>query len=319
MHPAYSVILFTTASGAGYGLMFWVSLIHISGAGPDSRWFEFTAMAVALILVTVGLLASTFHLGHPERAFRAFSQWRSSWLSREGVAAVATYAPSGLLALIWLLGGETAWTAPLALLAAVGAVVTVYCTGMIYASLRTIRQWNLGLVPVVYLGLAAASGAVLLAFFLAAFGQAPIWAAMLSLIGLGGAAALKALYWRRIDADPGRYTVEMALGLSAVSVGAEAGGVRPLDPPHTRPNFVMREMGYQVARKHALKLRQFSLIALFAAPAAAIVLASTFGVAVTALYLLAAVSVGVGAVLERWLFFAEAEHVVTLYYGANRA
>ena len=212
MHPAYSVILFTTASGAGYGLMFWLSMGYALGLVPNTPLLLFVSMALALLLITIGLISSTLHLGHPERAMGAFSQWRSSWLSREGVAAVATYLPSGLLALIWMLGVETVWSVPIAVLAAVGAVVTVYCTGMIYASLRTIRQWHLDLVPIIYLALAAATGALLLAFLMAAFGYAPSWVAALTLIGLAAAAALKVHYWNVIDADPGSYTAEMATG-----------------------------------------------------------------------------------------------------------
>ncbi|MEO1544983.1 MAG: DmsC/YnfH family molybdoenzyme membrane anchor subunit, partial [Pseudomonadota bacterium] len=206
MHPAYSVIVFTTASGAGYGLLFWLSLAHAIGAMPNIPWLSFVALTLALILITVGLISSTLHLGHPERAIGAFSQWRTSWLSREGVAAVATYVPAGLLGLIWLFGVETSLTIPLALLAAIGAIVTVYCTGMIYASLRTIRQWNLDLVWANYLSLAAATGAVLFGVLLALFGEAPTWVAMVALAATAAAAALKIYYWQTFDSDYGQYT-----------------------------------------------------------------------------------------------------------------
>jgi sulfite dehydrogenase (quinone) subunit SoeC len=313
MHPAYSVIIFTTASGAGYGLLFWLSLSHAVGGAPDDHWFLFSAIAVALVLITVGLMASTLHLGHPERAFRAFSQWRTSWLSREGVAAVVTYAPSGLLALIWLLDIDTNWTVPLAVLSALGAIVTVYCTGMIYASLRTIRQWHHGLVPLNYLALSAATGALLFGFLLGLFGYAPPWAATLSLLTLGAAAVMKVLYWQVADADTGCYTDEMATGLRHL------GSVKPLDPPHTRPNFVLREMGYVVARKHADKLRRFVLLSLFAGPALMLLLLLTLGWGAPFLYLVAVALASAGVLTERWLFFAEATHVVTLYYGAQVA
>ncbi|MEO1280611.1 MAG: DmsC/YnfH family molybdoenzyme membrane anchor subunit [Pseudomonadota bacterium] len=313
MHPAYSVIVFTTASGAGYGLLFWLSLAHAIGAMPNIPWLSFVALTLALILITVGLISSTLHLGHPERAIGAFSQWRTSWLSREGVAAVATYVPAGLLGLIWLFGVETSLTIPLALLAAIGAIVTVYCTGMIYASLRTIRQWNLDLVWANYLSLAAATGAVLFGVLLALFGEAPTWVAMVALAATAAAAALKIYYWQTIDSDYGQYTTAMATGLGHL------GTVRPLDPPHTRPNFVMREMGYTVARKHAEKLRTIVLVCLFGAPAFLMLLFLWSGLAAPLLYVLAAIMATTGVLVERWLFFAEADHVVTLYYGAQRA
>jgi hypothetical protein len=97
MNPAYSVILFTTASGAGYGLLALLGFVGFNHGPASSFIFGLVAIVIALGLITIGLLSSTFHLGHPERAWRAFSQWRSSWLSREGVAAVVTYGPAVLL------------------------------------------------------------------------------------------------------------------------------------------------------------------------------------------------------------------------------
>ena len=312
MHPAYSVILFTTSSGAGYGLLFWLSLAHAFGFAPDDRWLLFTSIVLALILITTGLLASTFHLGHPERATGAFSQWRSSWLSREGVVAVATYIPAGLLALLWLFGVDSGLTSLLAMLAAIGVAATVYCTGMIYASLRTIRQWHKPSVPFIYLALAAGTGALLFGFILGLFGHGSIWPVLLTLISLGLGAALKWQYWQSINEDPGRYTAEMATGLGTI------GKVKPLDPPHTRPNFVMREMGYRVARKHAEKLRKSVLLGLFAVPALLVLLALITGW-FAFLFAAAVIIAGIGVAIERWLFFAEAEHISMLYYGAERA
>src|SRR3546814_17976234 len=87
MHPAYSVVFFTTASGAGYGLLALMGLFGALGLLPPDPWLGAVGLGMALAAITAGLLSSTVHLGHPERAWRAFSQWRSSWLSREGVAA----------------------------------------------------------------------------------------------------------------------------------------------------------------------------------------------------------------------------------------
>lgn len=314
MHPTYSVIVFTTASGAGYGLLFWLSLAHLLGRLPGSGWLAFVAMVVAMGLVTVGLLASTLHLGRPERALGAFSQWRTSWLSREGVAAVLTYIPSGLLALFWLFQVETEWSGVLAGLSAIGAVATVYCTGMIYGSLRTIRQWHNRLTPIVYLTIAMMTGGILLGLLMTLLADAPSWVGYLILMTAGIAAVVKLSYWRQIDADAGRYTAEMALGL-----GKDGGQVRPLDPPHTRPNFVMREMGYQVARKHALFLRRLAILMLFAVPLTAAILVQFVTAGAGFIYLAATLAAAWGVLIERWLFFAEAEHVSQLFYGAHRA
>ncbi len=310
MNPAYSVIFFTTASGAGYGLLFWLSLWQLAGAMPDSRWFGAAALTLALALITAGLLSSVLHLGRPERAHRSFSQWRTSWLSREGVVSLATYVPAGLLWMSYVLDIGAPARPLAALPAAAGAVATVWCTGMIYASLRTIRQWNHPLVPWIYLAIAAATGALLLALALGLAGHLAWPAGLLALGTLGVAAGAKLAYWRRIDAAPPRYTAAQALGM-----GTE--GIRQIDPPHSRPNFVMREMGYAVARRHARRLRAIAAACLFAAPSLLVLLSLATG---WALPLLLACAVAVlGLLTERWLFFAEAEHVSMLYYGRAAA
>jgi DMSO reductase anchor subunit len=316
MHPAYSVILFTTASGAGYGLIVWLALAGLFGVIAPTGRVASAGLLLALALVTIGLLSSTLHLGRPERAWRALSQWSTSWLSREGVLAIATYVPAGL----WFL---LQWVAPgvwpivpilLGLLAAAGAMVTVWATGMIYQSLPTIRAWSEPMVAPVYVLLALATGGVLMALLLA-LGAAPrtfssIMAAVLLLAG----GAAKWLYWHRIDSAPRTWTAGSATGLGRF------GRVRPLDPPHTQANFVMREMGFAVARKHARTLRSIALAAGFIIPALLLLLAGSMPVAGAIVATVAAtLGVGVGVVVERWLFFAEAQHVVTLYYGAEAA
>ena len=311
MHPAYSVILFTTSSGAGYGLLFWLSLAHVIGAQPVAGWGFFAGLFIALGLITLGLLSSTFHLGRPERAWRALSQWRSSWLSREGVAALATYVPAGGLWLMSLLGIAGWLTLPLALLSAIGAVATVWCTGMIYASLRTIREWHMPQVPYVYLANAAASGALLLVLLHAFAGRDIRLVSLIALLALGLAGALKLIYWRRIDAEPGAYTADMALGLKGVK--------RQLEPPHSRPNYVMREMGYDVARRHAETLRRSVLLWGFLLPGLMLAFQALTGGLGPVLMPVAVTAAAAGLVTERWLFFAEATHLSTLYYGNQRA
>src|SRR5919206_4591181 len=102
MRPSFAIIVFTTISGAGYGLVALCGLAAAVGALPNERSFAWATTMLALGLIVAGLLSSTLHLGHPERAWRALSQWRSSWLSREGVAALATFVPAGLYAFGWV-------------------------------------------------------------------------------------------------------------------------------------------------------------------------------------------------------------------------
>ncbi len=310
MHPASSILVFTTASGAGYGLLCLLGLAGALQLVPPVRWLGVTGLGLALGLIALGLAASTFHLKHPERAWRALSQWRSSWLSREGVAALATFVPAGLFALGWVGLGDTGgiW-ALFGLLAAAGAVVTVYCTGQIYASIKPIRQWHHPKVVPIYLALALATGALWLTALLRLFGLPALWPVLLALTALLFAWGLKLLYWRDpVGGDPGP-SLETATGLG------DPGRVRPLDPPHTESNYLMQEMGFRVARKHAERLRRLALLFGAAIPAAALVLlfaaGGTLGIV---LAFAAALSGLLGTLIERWLFFAEAIHTVMLYY-----
>ena len=313
MHPAYSVILFTTASGAGLGLLVWLALFGLIGTVPVEWRLGLAGLAAAFALVAGGLASSTLHLGRPERAWRAFSQWRTSWLSREGVMAVATALAAAGLGIGWvLLQSLHGVFALAALLTLAFALLTLYSTGMIYASLPTIRQWHQPLTAPIYVVLGLASGAVLLHLLLVLFGAGHAWSAWLAIIALIAAAGLKWAYWLKIDGELRTYTIEAATGLGHL------GRVRVLEPPHTQPNFVMREMGYKVARKHAMKLRRLALVLAFGVPAACLLLAQLSRFHVTG-SLLAVLSMGLGLGIERWLFFAEAEHVSMLYYGEEAA
>ncbi|MGI9483550.1 MAG: dimethyl sulfoxide reductase anchor subunit family protein [Hyphomicrobiales bacterium] len=316
MHPAYSVILFTTASGAGYGLLFLLGVAALFDLGlPETTMFGLTSLAVSLGLISVGLLSSTFHLGHPERAWRAFSQWETSWLSREGVAAVVTFVPAGLFALSWVVAGHFGvfWQI-MGALSAIGAVATVWCTGMIYASLTTIRQWANPLVAPGYMLLALATGGVLFACLMHLFGARAEWQIILALIALAAAAGLKLVYFKQIDTEPRTLTPGDATGLG------KFGTVRAIEAAHSGPNFVMREMGYKVARKHAQRLRAIFLFVGFGVTAALLLVALSGVEPIATISLLAAVAtMALGVVVERWLFFGEAQHVVTLFYGAEAA
>lgn len=316
MHPAYSVIYFTCASGAGYGLLVWLAVFVVLGRLPATSAFGLAGLGLAMALVVTGLLSSTSHLGRPERAWRAFSQWRTSWLSREGVAALATFAPVAVLALGWVMHERVTGVFALAAVAAgVLALITVACTGMIYQSLPTIRAWHLPIVTPLYLAFGLATGAVLLVALLAAFGRLQSWTLILALAALGIAWTLKIIYWSMIDSAPRDLTIGAATGLGRF------GAVRTLDAPHCRPNFVMREMGYAVARKHAAKLRRLALWLGAVIPAAALIvlLLARIEMVQPLLSGLAALSALAGVAVERWLFFAEAEHVAMLYYGRQDA
>ena len=306
MHPAASVVFFTTASGAGYGMLALLGLLAPLGLLPADPWFGGISLALGLCLVTLGLLSSTFHLHHPERAWRAFSQWRSSWLSREGVVAIITFAPVVGFAAGWLYFGSL--SAAMGLLVSVFAVLTIFCTSMIYASLKTIPQWHHRLVPPVYLILGVATGAVWLVGVAAGVDAVPTPLVSVALAALVFAAGAKTVYWHSIDNTATHSDAGTATGLGHL------GTVRHLEGPHGVENWVLREMGFSVARKHTRKLRRIAGILGFAVPALCLI-AVAANIAPVALAWLAVASVSIGVVVERWLFFAEARHVVGLYYG----
>jgi DMSO reductase anchor subunit len=308
MNPAPSIVFFTTASGAGYGLLFWLGVLRAVGLVPQSPAFGLMALVLALMLITAGLVSSLKHLGRPERAWRALSQWRSSWLSREGVLAIATYIPALLFGLALVTGNQ-----PLALatglVAAAGAVATTWATGMIYASLKPVRQWHLPIVPWGYLVFGAFCGAAILASVAALWGEARIAGIVAALLG-GTAMGLKRAYWDSIDAPKpaDAPSIESATGLGRI------GATRPLDPPHTEQNWLLREMGFRVARAHRAKLRRLTLAG-FGIATALSVLALPIPGTLAALVLLPAAALAFGAmIIERWLMFAEATHTVTLFY-----
>lgn len=315
MHPAYSVIFFTTASGAGYGLLIWMAIAGPLGVAPSHWGFGFVGIGLALVLISGGLLSSMAHLGRPERAWRAFSQWRSSWLSREGVLAVASFVPAGLLGISWVFFENLSGVVVIfAAATVVLSLATVWATGMIYASLPPIRSWHQPLTAPVYIGLSLASGGVLFHVILAA-STGVTWSTVGLAVGLVVVAyILKRSWWQTVDNARRSFTAGSATGLGRF------GKVAMMESPHSRPNFVMREMGYQVARRHAQKLRLVATYLTFLVPLICLLLLPlTSALLAFPIALLAMVSAGAGLVVERWLFFAEADHAVTLFYGADKA
>lgn len=319
MNPAFSVIFFTSASGAGFGLLFLLGIFGPIGLLPAAPWLGVVAFALAMGLAVAGLLSSTFHLGHPERAWRAFSQWRSSWLSREGVTSVVAFVPAGLFAIGWVfLGRNDGIWAVFGLLGSAMAAVTVYCTAMIYVSLKPIQRWSNGWVVPSYLLLSLMTGALLLDFVSHLFGVGHWLISGLAVVAVAVAWATKSGYWRFIERTASRSTAESATGLGSF------GQVRLFEAPHTEENYLLKEMGFRIGRKHASRLREIAELFGFAVP---LTLAgvSLISLALEAPWLgalasaAAVISAAVGVVVDRWLFFAEARHAVTLYYGAAAA
>jgi DMSO reductase anchor subunit len=310
MHPAYSVIFFTTATGAGYGLLACLGIAAGFGLIEPGFWFRFVSLGLALVLIASGLLSSTAHLGRPERAWRAFSQWRSSWLSREGVASVATFVPAGVFGIGWvLLGIDGGWVAAAGLVSAICAAITVSTTAMIYASLKPIPQWSSRFTLPAYLIFAAMTGSVLFNALLAVSGKVSSSVHLLAIALTVAGWAWKFATWRHNDRLGMGTTLNSATGL-------KGGEVRSIEWPHTEENYLLKEMGFRIARKHAARLRIIAQALAFALPLVLLVAGrAVSGWPSAVLSLAAAASQLAGMLVERWLFFAEAKHLVTLYYG----
>lgn len=305
MHPALSVIVFTTVSGLGYGLAFVLGLGLLDAAAWPTR----IAHVLALAMISAGLLSSTLHLGNPQRAWRAFSQWRSSWLSREGVLAVATFLPLTVGA--WMSVIEGRYLPLWGVLGAAGSLATVFSTAMIYTSLKSVQAWHTPLTVAGYLSFSAAGGLLLatVAAYAAGSGVAPALA-LAGVVALAAAWSFKGAWWRRQRQMAPLSTPESATGLGGI------GRVRLHERPHATENYLTREMGFRVARKHAAKLERLALGAGGIVPVLLLAAAAIAGGGLALALSLAAVPFHAAGILaERWLFFATARHAVMNYYG----
>lgn len=305
MRPALSIIVFTTMSGLGYGLAIVLSLSLLDPAAMATK----AAYVIALALIGGGLLSSTLHLGNPQRAWRALTQWRSSWLSREGVLAILTFIPLCVLAYAAIF--EDRHLTLVGTLGAAMSLVTVYSTAMIYASLKSVDAWHTPLTPAVYLLMALAGGFVAGTVIAAIGGGFTVLPGALALLFLAAAWIVKLAWRHRLVSQTPLSTPESATGLGYI------GRVRQFEPPHFNENYLTHEMGFRIARKHAAKLFTFSIVAGGAVPFVLIALAlpSGGGAGTVILASLALISHMIGVVVERWLFFAEARHAVMIYYS----
>ncbi len=291
MHPAPSIIAFTVLSGLGFGLLGFLGL----GKPDVSGFTAFVFFFIGFGLAISGLISSTFHLGNPQRALKAFSQWRTSWLSREGWLSVATLIVMGIYA-IGIIFFHTRF-AILGILGALLCLATVFATSMIYTQIKTVPRWNHWSTPVLFLLYSITGGALL---------SGQVWIAEPLFLLLGAAQLVFWMFGDNLFADSGS-NMGTATGLGSL------GKVRLFEGPHSGGNYLTREMVHVVGRKHAVKLRVISVFCLALLPWA-IFTFFNFG---HAWALLAVILHLIGAFVSRWLFFAQAEHTVGLYYGAR--
>lgn len=321
MHPAFSVIFLTTLIGVGQGL-FLALFTAESYAAFDllpkpAAAFYANGSALALLFLVGGLVASFFHLGRPERAWRAATQWRTSWLSREVIVLPAFMATVALYGAAHWLGvnpvlAQLPTGAPVNLTAVLGVIGTVLafalfvCTGMIYACLRFLREWHTPLTVVNYILLGGASGFTLASFHAAR--EAPElvgffagWAVAITAVGLVTRSA-SLIRNARLKA---KSTLQTAIGIKHPRIvqktqGAMGGSF------NTREFFHGRTAGFLRAVKWTFLATAFVLPMLL--------LGIAMHQASAGLLLLAFAVQSAGLIVERWFFFAEASHPQNLYY-----
>ena len=309
MRPAWSVILLTTLIGAGQGLflaLFAVEAFNAArGQASLAPFFVAAVIAASLVLVGAGLLASFFHLGHPERAWRSAAMWRTSWLSREVIALPLFMA---LVALY----GALHWTGRLqgallaGALAALACFVLFVCTGMIYACLKFLQEWHTPLTVANFILLGTASGltaaAALAAWLQPALARGYVTAA-LALGALAYFARLASLS-RNARLRP-KSTLASAIGVKhpkivQIAQGAMGGSFNTREFFHGRPREVVRAVRWSF------------LVLVFPAPALLLLNGSQSLPLLGAAFILQYA----GLLAERWYFFAEAKHPQNLYYQA---
>jgi DMSO reductase anchor subunit len=311
MHPAFSVIFFTTTSGAGYGLLVFLALLGIvnteSLANQEIAQVFAISGLIGLGLVALGLMSSSFHLANKKNAWRAFFRFKSSWLAREAVFAVLSFPITLVFIASFYFMSNALLTQILGGLTILLAIITVYSTGMIYGCLKTIRAWNTPLVPFNYIVLGLLTGILALMGVLNynEIGSAVLEIALMIVLAIGLIAKL--VYFAYIG-EPSPLTVKNATNLPGKTV-------RLLDTGESasNANFLMREFGYQVGPMTIKTLRVLAIIMMFFVPGVVF-----FSTSLTATGLITvAVIAYFGTMAERWLFFAEAKHVVNLFYGRS--
>lgn len=307
MNPAFSVIFLTTLIGAAQGLFLALFGAELAGAAQDpavGRGFLAAGGLVALALTGLGLVASFFHLGRPERFWRTATMWRTSWLSREVIALPA------------FMGGVLAWTVLHALdkngSLALGALTVLacatlfVCTAMIYASLRFLQEWASPFTLVNYVLLGLASG-LTLATALAAFAAptlVPAYALLAIACTLAGGIS-RALSLRRNARLKPRSTLQSALGIRHPQIRQRAMGFMG-GSFNTREFFHGRAPGALRNVKWGFMFGAFVLPLLLVWAGVALGTPGMLAAAFLVQYL--------GLLGERWFFFAQANHPQNLYY-----
>ena len=290
MHPAPSIILFTVLSGFGFGLISIVGLLQFLSqiSTVDVVFFSL----IGFFFSTVGLISSFFHLANKKNAIKSLSQWQTSWLSREAISSI--FCLSIVVGNIGWVFVQNRYVNEVGITLFLLSLFTIFTTSMIYAQLKTVPSWNNMLTPAIFIFAGLAGGSILLMDY----------ASLVLLLIFG---VLQVLFW---------YNADQSFIYKETSVGTALGyskneDIRSFDVAHTSRNYLLNEMVYKVARKHAIKIRYISFFSAFVLPTSLILMfPGNFSVSVLVIGIHF-----VGIYFSRWLFFAEAKHSVSFYYN----
>lgn len=325
MHPAFSVIFLTTLIGAGQGLFLALytgqvyNTFGVVGDATSPQALYVAGTVIVTLLMGLGLFASFFHLGRPERAWRAATMWRTSWLAREVIVLPAFAGMAFIWGALHHLGIDpvvfTTGTLEIKLTLLVGLVAGVLafllyvCTGMIYAAVKFIQEWATPFTIINYTLLGLASGFSLAAALGAYYGSSLVdayifWALLFTLVGF----VSRMFALRRNGRIKRKSTACTAIGvrhpkITQISQGAMGG------------SFNTREFFHHKSPQFLQTVKVFFLIVAFIVPITLMVIGWSNQLV---LVLLAATLIQyVGLLAERWFFFAQANHPQNLYYQAT--
>ena len=304
MRPAFSVVFLTTLIGAGQGLFLALYAADLLGGRAATPLFFSAGVAVAIALATLGLVASFFHLGRPERAWRAATRWRTSWLSREVIALPV------FMALAFAYGVarhfDSAWNLALGALAAAAAVALFVCTAMIYACVRFLQAWASRYTLPNFVLMGCASGTTIACALSAPLAPHLTRGFAIAAAGLTVAALLMrmASLARNARIRP-RSTPQSAIGIDNPSIRQKSQGF-------TASSFNTREFFHGVGADGLRALRLAFLQLAFVIPVL-LVLGGMRSASASVLVAACLVQYA-GLAIERWYFLADASHPQNLYY-----
>lgn len=313
MKPDSAVIYFTVASGVGYGMIVVLSILFLTNELNYIINAKIIISILSLFLVSSGLLASTKHLSHPERAWHALSQWRTSWLSREGLFAIIAFFPILTFYYLWIFQYNSNLIYFFIMISSLLSILTVYCTSKIYASLKTEPAWHNPLVPIIYILNSIVSGSLVIFLIFFYYNIYNLVLTNLIVIILPSTLFIKLLYWYSIRLKKTSNT------RSALNLGKN-NKVSFFEGPHTGENYLTTEMINKIDRIKSISYRSVFCILTYVTPVYCIIqepyLVVSHKISLITFCLTTIMAI-FGMFIERWLFFIESQHSVSLYYGNN--